>query len=64
MQQRLSLVTLGVADPDGHLWEVVHNPFWASFATRWGRALGSYAKPKELPVRLDAFGSTNSSSFD
>ena len=32
MDQRLSLVTLGVtddaclADPDGHVWEVAHNP--------------------------------------
>jgi uncharacterized protein len=42
MEQRLSLITLGVVDvpaarafysgvfvdPDGHPWEVAHNPHW------------------------------------
>lgn len=27
MQSRLSFITLGLADPDGHLWEVAYNPF-------------------------------------
>lgn len=26
--QRVALITLGVADPDGHVWEVAMNPFW------------------------------------
>ncbi|GAA4712733.1 hypothetical protein [Phytohabitans rumicis] len=26
MEQRISLVTPGVADPDGHVWEVAYNP--------------------------------------
>jgi hypothetical protein len=30
MDQRISLVTLGVTDltPDGYVWEVAHNPGW------------------------------------
>jgi len=28
MKPRISLITLGVRDPDGHLWEVAHNPFF------------------------------------
>ena len=26
--QRVTLITSGVADPDGHVWETAHNPFW------------------------------------
>jgi len=51
MGQRLSLVTLGVGDlarawggysgifvdPDGHPWEVAHNPYWV--VTDDGRTL-------------------------
>lgn len=28
MQQQISVVTLGVADPDDHAWEIAWNPAW------------------------------------
>jgi hypothetical protein len=28
MEPRISLLTLGVADLDGHPWEAAHNPHW------------------------------------
>ena len=28
MQQQISVVTLGIADPDGHAWEIAWNPAW------------------------------------
>jgi hypothetical protein len=39
VEQRLSLVTLGVRDPgvfidlEGHPWEVAHNPHWGLLET-------------------------------
>ena len=28
MQQQISCITLGVADPDRHIWEIAFNPTW------------------------------------